>query len=700
MNIDRTDRELASTTNEYACRLADWLGTARRQKWIVSAIYLLLAVNLFTLGLYLFHGYLNYFHTDSSTKNLLAQEMWETGQFFPSDWNYANRDLMVVFGQVLIWPLLAFFKNGFALHAISGLLLSAAMLAAVWKLAGLLCETRWQRVMVVTVLAGGVSMKTAENIFGQAAYGTILFLSLIVILLGWWVMQARGRRLHLALAVLGLVFFLATWSNPQRALISYVAPVFVAIGIQVLWGGSMVELSMRFRRGVLACLAGGAGIAMGVVSSAWVISGVQNSNKVAAARWLDYDGFVSNLIHSAQAVMAMFGGVPAPGGEVVTMDGAYAALRLIVAFILLFLVPWSLVLALRTGKPVLRFFASFIAVQLSATMLLFVTTTIPDMSDPMTSGRYLAPPILLGLILLFSLSLSRERPAWSTTVVGLMFVLATNSVIRLGNEAMPVRFHNAERIAVIDALRANKLQYGYASYWNSGANSVMSDGDSLVRQIVIVDGLPLPMRHLGSNRWYEPDAWKGSTFLLLDKSEEAKVNWDAMRTRTGVDPERVQVGSLTAFVYPMNIAEKMPLWSRSFEHAVSLPAVAEGMRNQGSWDEREKAILSRKGEAGFLAFGPYMYLPAGRYRAEFQVESTGAAEGVEAAIVDVAYGGGSNVISSLQIKSSSVQEHSVEFELDKPVDSIELRTRATGEAQITYRGVILQPLGRDKKSSN
>lgn len=163
MSTDRTDAApIGGNSREYGRRLADWVGSKQSQAWVLRAIQVVLVVNLLVLGLYLFHGYLNYFHTDASTKNLLAQEMWETGQFFPRDWNYANRDLMVVFGQVPIWPLLAFFRNGFALHAISGLLFAVAILASTWKLTGLLSQARWQRLMVVAVLAGGVSTMTAQ----------------------------------------------------------------------------------------------------------------------------------------------------------------------------------------------------------------------------------------------------------------------------------------------------------------------------------------------------------------------------------------------------------------------------------------------------------------------------------------------------------------------------------------------------------
>lgn len=686
---------ITENSREYGRRFAYWANSLKFQVWLLRAIYVVLAINLIALGLYLFHGYMNYFHTDASTKNLLAQEMWETGKFFPRDWNYVNRDLMVIFGQLPILPLLTFFRNGFILHAISGLIFATAILASTWKLTALLSDVRWQRLMTVTVLAGGVSTITAENIFGQVAYGVVLLLSSIVILVGWWALQANGRRLHAALATLAMVVFLVTWNNPQRALISYLVPLFAAIAAYVLWGGSVAEMTRRLRRAVPVCMVVGLGVIAGAVCSAWVIAKVQNSNGVAVARWLDYDGFVNNLVNSVKAVMAMFGGIPIPGAEVVSLYGAYASVRLVASITLIFLIPWAIARALKADRPELRFFAAFLAIQLVASLFLFVTTTIPDMSDPVSSGRYLAPSVLFGLILLFTLRLPREAPIRNFVMIGLMCIFATNSIVRLGREAMPVRSHIPERVAVVDALRANKLEYGYASYWNSGVYTVLSEGDSRVRQIQIIDGLPVPMRHLGSNRWYETKAWKGSTFLLLDNVEESRVNWEAMRARMGSDPQRIEVGHLAAFVYPMNIAEKMPHWSRSFENTVTFPAVPGGMYIQGRWDEDKKAVVSAMGEAGFVAYGPYIHLPKGRYRAEYQVASTGATQDAEVATVDVVYNNASEVAATMPIRSSTASTHVLEFELKNAVDTLELRTHANGEAELSYRGVTLHPLGKD-----
>lgn len=676
--------------------LSRWFRSAHCRAWMTRAAWLLLVINCMALVAYLFWGYQTIFHTDAATKNLLAQEIHETGQFFPPDWNYANRDLMVVFGQLLIIPFIGFVKNDFVLHAISGLGFSIAILWVLWKLTGLLTAERWQRLAAVAVVAGGLSFTTAENLFGQVAYGSVLLLAGVTMLFAWRALQSRGRGLVLAGAMLLVVITLATWSNPQRALISYTLPLLVAVGVFVFLGAGAGHFKDRVRPACTVVMVTFVGTVIGAMLSAWVLERVQNNNGVAAARWLSYDGALSNLVDSVQGIMGMFGGLPAAGGDVVSVSGVYQAVRLVSAVALVVLVPITVYRRMYEQADSVRFVAVFTATQAAACMFLFVATSIPDMTDPVTASRYLAPAVVLGLVLFLTASFTGARP-WSSLLAGVtLLVLVTGNLVWFNREALPLSNKNAVHSHVVEALRENGLRYGYASYWNSGVYTVLSGHDSRIRQVLIIDGLPLPMRHLGSNLWYEPDAWKGETFLLLSKDEAGRVNWDAMRARTGAVPREVRVAQFTAYVYPMNIAARLPGWSREFNHPVTYRAVEGAMYNQGSWDDAKKAVVSRKGEAGFIAFGPYIHLPKGRYRADFMLSVNGVEPGADVATVDVVSGSASLQHAIRQIKAAPDNRYSIEFVLDRQADTVEIRTSSNGEAELEYKGVTLTPLSVPK----
>ncbi|MBO9749300.1 hypothetical protein J7431_19135 [Xanthomonas phaseoli pv. dieffenbachiae] len=678
--------------NYLLARIAQWWTNPRHQRWLLFTVGAFLVVNLVVLIGYLFVGYQNYFHTDASTKNLLAQEILETGHFFPPDWNYANRDLMVVFGQVFILPLLAFLPNNFLLHAISGLIFSLAILVALWKLTGLVANERWLRVCTLAIIAGGISTAFAENIFGQVAYGAVLLLSIVVILLAWKTMLSEGHSLFWNASLLMIVVTLATWNNPQRALISYVIPLIGSAIVQAISVLSLANVRQRLIPVIWLLATTLVGTVVGSVLSSWIISQVQNSNGVASARWLSYDDGVHNLVESVQGVMAMFGGMPVAGSDVLSVEGIYQAVRLVCAVILVVLVPAAIYRRVFEQNAAGRFVAVFTALQGLSCLFLFVATTIPDMSDPVTSSRYLAPSVILGLVLLYT-STFTVASAWRGALVGVtMLVLISNNVMRPNKEAMPLRNHQVDRAAIVEALRANGLKYGYATYWNSGLYTVLSGQDSRIRQVLIIDGLPIPMRHLGSNRWYEADAWSGPSFLLLDKVEAEKVNWDAMRLRIGAVERRIPIGKLVAYVYPSNIAAKLPNWSREFKYPVTYPAVPGAMYNQGHWDDSKKAVVSKIGESGFIAYGPYIHLPKGKYRAEFALAASGVSQGTEVAMIDVVSNSATFQLAKMSVKASAENRYSLEFTLNRQAEILEIRTFATGMGELEYRGVTLIPL--------
>lgn len=109
-------------------------------------------------------------------------------------------------------------------------------------------------------------------------------------------------------------------------------------------------------------------------------------------------------------------------------------------------------------------------------------------------------------------------------------------------------------------MKSGSLRYGYASYWNAGILSVLSDEKVLVRQIVIDGGLPMPMLWWASNRWYRPEAWQGETFLLLTTQEANEIKWDLLERHHAKPIRELNFESFRIFVFAQNIAKDLPGW--------------------------------------------------------------------------------------------------------------------------------------------
>ncbi|MES2352173.1 MAG: hypothetical protein V4641_31785, partial [Pseudomonadota bacterium] len=190
-----------------------------------KALLLIIAVNLLMLSYYIGIDYQFVFHSDTAAANLLAQEMLETGHFFPPTWNYVNSDLWLLYMQVFIVPMLKFFPNGYPLHAVVSVISAVLVLWGSWLLSRMAGLSTSARLAVLAVFSSGLSPNMVENLYGQAAYGTMYYSGCFVLYCAWRYLQDSGARRWLwgaASMALALTLF---WANPQRAAVYYGMPL-------------------------------------------------------------------------------------------------------------------------------------------------------------------------------------------------------------------------------------------------------------------------------------------------------------------------------------------------------------------------------------------------------------------------------------------------------------------------------------------
>lgn len=667
----------------WAVHVGAFLASERGRTTLASA---LLVMNLVLLVVYFFVNYKGYFHSDSSVKNLLAQEMHETSSFFPPGWNYVNKDLMVLFGQLGVWPLLFFFDNSYTLYAISGVIGAIFILASAWWFTSLLGGSTWQRVLALAVLAGGISAGVAEDMFGQASYGVVLMFTCLVAVLAWKSMSAEPRRRPIWWTLLFTLVALVSWSNPQRAAASYLLPMFCGLAAY-LWGGQW-KLRLRASLPVIATTVVGFGT--GVVLSVLTLARVNNNAGAGAARWLDFDGMVSNVVDTLHALLGLLGGLPPGGGDVLSGPGLYAAVRLLAALILLVLIGRKIVQLCGSPTDRMRFVGGLVAGVSSCFLFLQATTTVADMTDPMSSARYLTPMVVLGLMLLLCSPLQQLSRLGTVLTVGLGVLLATSSVVPSSPGSMVYTgWNNTQREALVAELKAMGLQYGYATYWNSGSLTVLSGSQVKIRQIMIPNGLPLPMRHLSADRWYEPDAWKGETFLLLDDKEVAAIDWGALTRYVGQPVREARIGAMRVFVFKENISLEVPNWNSTLRKPFRMDAAPDSAKMVGKWNDAAGVLQTKGGESGFLQYGPYRPLARGRYVVTYDVVGRSDPAGQVVATVDAVTTGGNRILGSAEVRGDGKGQHTIEFSLEHPVLDLELRVLATGIGEVDYKGLTL-----------
>jgi len=653
-------------------------------------VALLLVINIGMLISYLFYGYQAEFHSDSAVKVLLAKEIVLAKDYFPDDWNYINNDLFVFFGHTFIIPLLAVMPAGFTAHAIAGLFFSILLLTGVWFLSGLSGLSATRRFLILAIVAAGISSFSAENLYGQVSYCAEIVFCCYLIFFSCKFFQSKDKLSYVwGIGVFLLVLFMY-WENPQRATIVYGIPFLGAVCWQSMQENAAVrkKLSKIF---IIFFM----GLGVGVVLHISTLSGVNNILTVGNVRWLSYEMMLRNLSLTPKGILYIFGALPNPGDYLVSLDGVFDALRLLAAAITAVLVPWAVFKVFRYSNDGMGFFGSFVAIAFVSVFFLYVTTTIPDMSDPIQVSRYLLPSLFLGLIILLMSPIDRRKApisAISTIFIIVFFITSGYQVFRLSGKEVTIAWgqpgqYNPHKKSLVDFLVSRNLEYGYATFWYAGALSVLSDEKVLVRQISINNGIPMPQKHLSSNRWYRPDAWHGETFLLLTEAEAKLIKWGVLEAYN-VKPDRTyEINGFNIYVFKDNLSNNLPGWDAHFEVPFKFMVNEYALKQVGHFDKEENALVAEQGESGALHYGPYITVEPGRYMVTFDILAGYNPNGVVR--LDVV--GGNDQIHAEATLTSSEKPQQLYFTLDE-VQTMEFRVWALGNERLVLKGVTIERL--------
>ncbi|UGQ45485.1 hypothetical protein [Massilia endophytica] len=655
---------------------------------------LLLCCNLALLLFFLTFDYQLIFHSDAAVKNLLAQEIYETGRFFPRDWNYVNKDLWVFGTQAFIVPLLAFLPNGIGVHILSDCLSAVLIIWSAWLFTALLDVSRAARLAGLLVITAGISLIMAEHVFGQAAYGTLFYLASFLLYCYWRQLHATGRDYWWWSLGSMLVSLQVFWTNPQRAAVFYLLPLAAAAfalklnELRQQRAHLPVKRLRHWRSFGLFVLAG----VLGVLLNGYTMRHVHNAPGLTELAWLDFDGMRRQLAAVIQGLLILFDALPRLGTDVVHPAGAYRILRLLTGLAMLYLLPVAMLRILGPKHPGRLFCAAFTAAALCLNLIMMLTTTVADAGSPDGAIRYLVPTVLNMLMILAALSVDGLHLGLKERVAGLA-VVAVLSLSAAPTYLFPYYLHFAglppslklptDPMRLVHFLHEQNLKYGYASFWQAGKFTVLSSHTIKIRQVNFEQGVPVPMRVLASNRWFEPAAWEGETFLLLNDAELATVDRAYLARHLGEPVRTLRFETWNILVYGSNMAT-LPMWDEMLRSPVSYPINDKTPHQIGAL--RGGALAAGPGAEGALYYGPFRKLAPGRYRVSFDVEAKGEAE-AGFGHVDVSSSAGQAVHGKTPIAQAGRQRLEVDFDTAEPLKLVEFRAFSNGKGELVLHGI-------------
>ena len=663
------------------------------KKLLTSSVILLFILNLILLLWYIFIGYKGQFHSDSAAKVMLAREIYETGTFFPKDWNYVNGDLFIIFGHLVIVPLLSIFTAGYTVHAISSFVFSLIIIYSIWLITKNIELPLWRILSILTVFLAGFSGFMAENLFGQVSYGSILLISILIIYFAMQYLNTGNRIINKWSILLTTILILAYWANPKRALISYGLPI--VLSLLWVWSSSNTNISKKIYINLffIIIISSSLGAAANKITMTYVSNVVGISNGV----WLPYELIIRNIGLTFKGLYAQLGGLIMENSPLVSVNGLYGGIRLITASTLLILIPFSMLKVLKGDSEKLKLFAMYSVFSIVLTLFLQITTSIPDMGDPIQSSRYLVPGVGLCTLLVLMTPVDwRIKPPLHAILIlfiTLMFMSGGYFTYRASGISSQILAQpdqlKSDRLNFINFLKEKNLKYGYASYWNSSSITVLSDESIKIRPIIMQSGIPMPMKHLSSNRWYYPAAWQGETFLLLTNTDSALLDLNKL-DKIGLSIKKIHTfNEFKIFIFSDNIANHIPNWDTKFLNQKSFPATDFSLKNIGRLipeDDNLANLVAEPSDVGALHFGPYITMDPGKYLVTFHVLANFNKNG--AVRLDVASAPDQKKYGELFLNEST-KPQKINFELDEQ-QSMEFRVWALGNSSIKFKTVTVE----------
>ena len=528
----------------------------------------LLFLNSLNLIWFIFFRYQQLaFNSDSAIKVLLAKEIFDSGSYFPKDWVYANQDLWVLSWHTLIIPLLNFFPAGYTVHAIVGLIAYALVLLSLWLVLSVISISSTMKLMVMTVFASGISLTLTENLYGQYSYGTIFVYYCLIIYSSWKILEFQSRSHLFNSSLLFLLLFALSWANPLRSLIYYVGPLIGSILFYAIRLAISQQLNFKLRSIIKLFLICFLSVSAGVLFNKVTIHFVQMNEGVTQLRWISLDDAFKNITKIFQSMLFILGGEPYPGRSVYTVSGIYDGFRMIVAICFIGLIPVSLIRVFKRQKnDVLTFLSVFSILAFCIISFLMLTTNIYN-------GRYILPAVLLFIFIVLAQDVDfKSMSAFNLTRVFVIVGFLTN--ILVVNTSYWSTYHASsahqddyqqydQPYELAQFLSENKLKYGYATYWNASAITVLTNNQIIIGQIYFKDGVPIPLKWLSVDRLYQPENYQGESFLLVNEKEAKLVNWPYITEHYGLSPfKTLKYKNFFIYIFHENISSKLLNWKK------------------------------------------------------------------------------------------------------------------------------------------
>ena len=462
-----------------------------------------------------------YYHSDCADTIFWAQASVDAGALYNPDFDYAC--LLPFGGSLLMMPFVALWDVSYAAHTAGMLLFVAALAAAlVWLCRKAEFGWGWTGVTVASVF--GVlcnSEKLREIYFGHTIYyslGSLFLLVGLALLLRAERAQSQSRLAGTVWLALTGVWFALCALNGLPSLALFTAPVLVGFYGERLFDHNAKLLGTEQRPALLVTLMAAcgtvAGYVVGTILGADIVAGYESafSRFTPTGEWVEH---IENFIPHWLTLL----GCGMSGGEHFLESEGLAGLLRIAVGLLLLVVPF---VGLFFWKKLARATRVVLLSHAAVSAILLFAFVFGSLS----SANWRLSPMVFTSVL-STVMLARELCCGVTLRTGVVLQAAVTAMALFGLltvAEMPADYHQNEGLPAVAAyLEQQDLTYGYATFWNAGTVTVLSDSEVKVRNINIEGDRIVPYRYQSQKEWFTDQGDGENYFLLLTPYEHSQL---------------------------------------------------------------------------------------------------------------------------------------------------------------------------------
>ena len=456
------------------------------------------------------------FHSDMAAANILAREQIRTGQWLPESWN-TSTGLFLVFYNLLIIPLSIFTENQILLRNLAVLIYVIAFVILLRHLSKKYLQSNCYLVFLCFFFSN-TSPIMRDMAFIEAAYLPALLESIVLLIL---VLKAFDSRFAVKNRrwCIGLLLYIAYLSLSGTLNMAYqVIPLLGAIVLYILlenWNKPYELLRSEIPSWLKAISAVLASVIIGLLGYKLLVAytGFQTGTNITypessnlANKFVEY--ILSAIGYRTNVNLFSLAGLM----NAVIVFGFIAV---IVCCVLLFI-------RYREQTFPVKILMHFALVVNAIHLYLIFTHYCLNLGEI----RYLFRPMMfLWLLAAYYIYKYILKKGFLLKIVAAAAILAFSVPYMLPGLLHVAHYpqNREHQLGLVNFLKEQGLEHGYATFWNAGKHMVLSDFEIEIGGVLLNESIT-PFYWLSSDTTYDPNAYEGESFLLLTQEENAQFN--------------------------------------------------------------------------------------------------------------------------------------------------------------------------------